>query len=414
LGTDDYLREVSHEPHIALFNRYFETNPTNQENQTALLSRPPLRKWLEVGDGPIRATYTQPGAFDDALFVVSGRELYKISIDENISLVGTIASTVNFETTPKMVATGNIGTSSEILFITDAGKLFAYGNSVITNFAGNLIAGDTVTMGSSTYVFATTGLDSGTQDGSTAHPYKVLLGDTNSESLSNLARATNYNTGGGTYYTQSITAANPDVRTLYTGPTFLYAQAVTGGDIGNSIPVTVNSLGALWQTATLTGGGGGAGLISIQTPDGLQVDELGYISGYVVVVPSAGQTTNGRFYWIDAGEIFIDGLNFATAERTPDGINAVRVIGDNLWLFGPNSVEVWYATGDLTAPFKRVQGRLFDRGIWGGTPAQIKDYTVFVDKDGVVYANGASPIPISTHAVEERIRKAIRYQLTGV
>jgi hypothetical protein len=61
LGTSDFLRRVAKTVRISVINRFFEQDPTNQDDQVALLSRPGLQRWLPVGDGPIRAIYSQPG-----------------------------------------------------------------------------------------------------------------------------------------------------------------------------------------------------------------------------------------------------------------------------------------------------------------------------------------------------------------
>ena len=66
-----------------MLNRYFETDPTNQTDQVALLARMALRRLLPVGEGPIRGYYSQPGAFESASFTVSGDELYRIDTNDH-------------------------------------------------------------------------------------------------------------------------------------------------------------------------------------------------------------------------------------------------------------------------------------------------------------------------------------------
>jgi hypothetical protein len=84
----------------------------------------------------------------------------------------------------------------------------------------------------------------------------------------------------------------------------------------------------------------------------------------------------GRFYWIEPGEVSVDPLNFATAERAPDELFCCITLGDRTWFFGAATLETWYATGDGDAPFMRVQGLAFDHGAWEGTPVKIKDMIV--------------------------------------
>lgn len=287
LGTSTWKRLGADEPSALLKNRYYEQNPTNLETQVALISRPGLKRWITsgIGTGPIRSVYSQPGSFNDALFIVSGSTLYKIDTNETVTSLQTGLAGDNLES-PAMVATSAIGAVPAYLYIADGTTLYLY-------------------------------------DGSTC-------------------------------------------------------SAVT-------------------------------------TPDGVGIISLGVIASYVICVVAPGDGYNGRFYWILPAETTIDPLNFATAERTPDTVLSVRVVGDQFWLLGSNSTEVWYPTGDAETPFSRTQGRVFDRGVWGGTDAQISDSIMLVDNDGVCYqiVNGA-PQRVSNHAIEERIRKAIREQIIGV
>jgi hypothetical protein len=121
---------------------------------------------------------------------------------------------------------------------------------------------------------------------------------------------------------------------------------------------------------------------------------------------------NGRYYWLEPGELIIDPLNFATAERAPDPAWSARVVGDQFWLLGSSSVEPWYLTGNDAAPFARQQARVFDRGVWEGSDAQVKDVVLVVDRtDGAVYAiTGGGPRRVSDSSVEERVRKAMMEQ----
>lgn len=277
LGTSDYSRSIAETPAITLRNRYFESDPTNQKDQIALLSRPAMRKWKVVGDGPIRAIYSQPGAFDEQLFVISREEIYSIDQDETESLLGTLGS---------------------------------------TSGAVSMAATD--------------------------YPHKLFIAD---------------------------------------------------------------GLGLkLWDGATLT---------SVTVPDGDGIVSVGFLAQFVICVVAQGFDKNGRFYWIEPGDTTIDPLNFATAERSPDPVWSVLVVGDQFWLPGTSTNEVWYPTGDGAAPFLRQQGRLFDKGIWEGTAIQIKDSVMAVGTDGTVYRIDSEPVVVSTPGVTQRLREAINAQREG-
>lgn len=157
----------------------------------------------------------------------------------------------------------------------------------------------------------------------------------------------------------------------------------------------------------------GTTFTAVAVPDNDGVVSVGHIASYVICAIAQGYNKNGRFYWINPGEITINPLNFATAERSPDPIWNVLVVGDQFWLPGTSTNEVWYPSGDGNAPFYRQQGRLFDKGVWEGTAIQIKDDVMAVGTDGTVYRIGASPQIVSTPGIAQRLREAINAQREG-
>lgn len=161
------------------------------------------------------------------------------------------------------------------------------------------------------------------------------------------------------------------------------------------------------QTLRVYDPSGGGTVTQVVVPDDLGVFSVGFIAGYIIVVPTQGQGVNGRFYWIDPGDKTIDPLNFATAERAPDPVYQVVVFGDQFWLPGQTTTEVWYPTGDPIAPMQRLQGVVFDHGTIEGTALQVKDSMMVVDKDGGVFQIKGGMERVSNPSIEERIRFAI-------
>ena len=151
---------------------------------------------------------------------------------------------------------------------------------------------------------------------------------------------------------------------------------------------------------------GVAALAGIVMPDDVAPVSLDSINHFVIVVVGNSQ----RCYWINPGEIIIDPLNFFEAERSPDWLLQVRTVGDQFWLLGRKTTEVWRHTGNAAAPFQRIEGRLFDRGIWGGTAVKIKDSVIVVGADGKVYDVKGGPEEISNPGISEMIRDAIAQQ----
>lgn len=150
----------------------------------------------------------------------------------------------------------------------------------------------------------------------------------------------------------------------------------------------------------------GGPLAIIPTPDDIPMIWLDHIVSHVICVRNASR----RFFWIEPGDVTIDPLNFAEAERSSDHILNVNVVGDQVWFFKQETTEVWFPTGDLNAPFQRIKGRLFDRGVWESTGLRVRDSIIVVGNDAVVYSVAAGPQRISTHGIEERIRKAMAVQ----
>lgn len=417
LGNSDWRRNLSQSPYIRLRNRFFEQNPANQVEGSALLARPALARWINAGSGPNRGgPYSQPGSFNDSLFVLSGRELYQIDVAGNPTLLGSgFFASDDFTTRASMAATAAIGSTPERLFIADGKQLQVYQAS--TYARGELLATgavantDVVRIDGSYYRFTNGSVNAGTPAGTSGNPWLVALGADTRTSFSNLLKAVNASGVAGTIYSTALTANASAVATGSTA-TELFVRASVLGTAGNSIVTTETGANIAWGAATLTGAVN-SGLSIVDVPDGLAAISVAFIAGYVIVVPAPSEGFKGRFYWIEPGAVTINALNFATAERSPDPIVSVRAVGDQFALFGTTATEMWYPTGDLLAPFARSQGRVFERGVWEGSDVQIKDTLVLMDTDGVIYRiDGGGPQRISDNSVEERTRAAIKLAVT--
>jgi hypothetical protein len=414
LATSDWRRSVAQSTPIKLLNRYFEQNPANQVDQVSLLTRPGLKRWLEVGTGPIRGIYSQPGSFSNALFVISGEELYRIDTNNVATLLGDGFFAGRPRAFASMSATAAIGSTPAMLFIADGQTLWLYledgfATGVLSS-TGAIVNGDQVRIGDTYYQWTSGSVNSGTPAGTSGAPWLVALGGSNAVAFDNMRLAINAEGTPGTTYSTAL-VAHPTVFCRSTTATSLVVQANDAGAASNAIVTTETGANIAWGAATLEDGGTDS-LTPVAVPDDLPAVSVGFIAGYtIVVIGSAPTGFAGRFFWIEPGETFIRPLNFATAERSPDPLSSVRVIGDQFWLFGTSTTEIWYPTGNFEVPFARIQGQLFDRGIVEGTDVQIKDSVVVVDTDGVVYMlRGGQPQRVSDHSIEQRIRDALRLQ----
>lgn len=97
---------------------------------------------------------------------------------------------------------------------------------------------------------------------------------------------------------------------------------------------------------------------AVSMPLGEEVESVTSINNYFLLTVKDSDT----FYWILPDETTVDPFDFATAERSPDPLKAVRVIFDEIWFLGYRGPEVWQATGDSDIPFTRINGRVYDEG----------------------------------------------------
>lgn len=234
-----------------------------------------------------------------------------------------------------------------------------------------------------------------------AHRYRTPVGSGPIRQVSSRQGSFNddaFVVSGSELYRVAKVPSMPDTVTLIPG----FVNGVTADDnpelaIRTDVVFIADGMG-LQQT------NGAAALASVVVPDGLGVVSLDIINSYTMVVIADSQ----RVYWINPGELTIDPLNFFEAERSTDWVHQVRTVGDQFWLLGYETTEVWRHTGNAAAPFQRIEGRLFDQGIWGGTAVKIKNDVVVVGNDGMVFRVGAGPEPVSNPGIAEMIRNAIK------
>jgi hypothetical protein len=394
-----------------LKNRYFEQNPFLTDDGSALLARPGMRRLMYLGPGPIRGLHSEAGAFSGDLFVASGANLYRLTNE----LVDTELYTGLFSPEKgfvNMAITAEIGETPEYLFVADGSALLVY---IANGYAHSTLSGtpantDVVRIDGTYYSFTNGSVDAGTPDGSSGNPWLVALGTTSTEAFTNLYDAINASGTAGTQYSTALTEHTTVDASSHTSTAVTVRAKILGAG-GNTIVTTETGAALAWSGGgTLTGGGGDV-VLQVQMPDDIGVIDVAVINSYVIVIPAQTDGFQGRFYWIEPGEIVVDPLNFATAERSPDGVYGVEVFGDQFWLPGESTTEVWYVSGDAATPMQRLQGVVLDRGSWQNTAQALHETLFLVDADGGVFtASGGSPQRISTPDIEEQIRTAISLQ----
>lgn len=161
------------------------------------------------------------------------------------------------------------------------------------------------------------------------------------------------------------------------------------------------------QTRILAAAGGivrsysGGAVTTVVIPDGRIIYSVAHLNGYFILT----ELDTARFYWIEPGQTDPDALSFATTESSPGAILKVERVGDELWFFKQEGVEVWAPTGDPDLPFQRQAGRNYERGCRArDTVCRFDNAVAWVGNDGMVYRADNSPVRISDHALEEQIR----------
>jgi len=147
----------------------------------------------------------------------------------------------------------------------------------------------------------------------------------------------------------------------------------------------------------------GGAVTEIVMPDSRPVSSVAQLNGYFVLT----ELGSARFYWIAPGETDPDGLSFATTESSPGDILKVERVGDELWFFKEEGIEVWIPTGEADLPFQRVPGRNYDKGCRNrDSICRFDNSVAWVGNDGLVYRAAESPQRFSDNSLEEQIRKS--------
>lgn len=179
----------------------------------------------------------------------------------------------------------------------------------------------------------------------------------------------------------TITTSSGNVSMADNGTQVLIADGTTSGYI-----ITV-------ATATMA---------AISDADYPALSSVTFQDGYFIGI----EKDTGKF-WISASYdgTSWDALDFATAEGRPD--NSVAIISNthDLWIFGDDSVEVYYDSGNTDFPFERITGALIDVGCGAaGTPTKILGQMYWLtDKKQVCRSQGYQGQIISTPTIEHQI-----------
>jgi len=144
------------------------------------------------------------------------------------------------------------------------------------------------------------------------------------------------------------------------------------------------------------------GLADITDLDFPQATDCVFFDGYfIVTVAGTGRIMVSKLY---DGMIW-DALDYATAEAAPDNLVGVGTTKQNIWLFGEQSIEVYYNSGGPDFPFQRVPGAIIDLGCAAITSvAEIEGVLYWMSHKGTIVKNqGYGFEVVSTPGIEYQV-----------
>ena len=194
------------------------------------------------------------------------------------------------------------------------------------------------------------------------------------------------------------------IDTSYNAEVYGYVSGtgqVSMADNGTQLFIASNPDGYIFNMTTLI-------FAPITDPDFPGAVTVGYLDGYFVF-----NEPNSQRVWttvlLDGSSV--DPLDFASAEGSPDGLVSLIIDHREAWLFGTNSVEVWYDAGNAGFPLTRIQGAYNEIGCVAAYSVAKLDNGVFwlggdARGEGIVYrTNGYTGQRVSTHAIEWQIQQ---------
>ncbi len=115
-----------------------------------------------------------------------------------------------------------------------------------------------------------------------------------------------------------------------------------------------------------------------------------------------------QFYHSDVldGQTY-NALNYGTAETSSDLVVAVTEYKGNLIIWGEETTEPWFFSGNVVFPFQQYDGAAIQRGLAASLAVAKDDESLFfVGNDIVAYRlSGLQPIVQSTHAISTAWQK---------
>lgn len=196
-----------------------------------------------------------------------------------------------------------------------------------------------------------------------------------------------------------------------------WSYALRPGALASSSGRVTMADGVADDAAVLVIGDGGPTAFSMELAAGEPVEAIadedcpgGHVAwqdGYLIhTVPGTG-----RFQISGLNSLDYDSADVSTSEGRPDNVVMVLSVGRMLWLFGTQTTEVFWNSGNADFPFERNQAAFIENGTASaGSCVRAGGSVAWVGSDergeGTVWhARGFQPARISTHAIERALSK---------
>jgi hypothetical protein len=146
-------------------------------------------------------------------------------------------------------------------------------------------------------------------------------------------------------------------------------------------------------------------LVLISDPNFFPADTVDYLGGYFIL----DKKGTSNFFLSDIDSIDFPPLNESSALASTDNVLAVKVLNNQVFIFGTRTIEVWILTGaSASAPFERQSA--FNTGLTSHSTIFLLANTLLwlggnEQGDGIVFSmENNSPTRVSTHAIEHLLQ----------
>jgi hypothetical protein len=147
-------------------------------------------------------------------------------------------------------------------------------------------------------------------------------------------------------------------------------------------------------------------LTQINDPNFFAANSVDYLGGYFIL----DKKGTSNFFISDIDSIDFPPLNESSALASTDDVISVKVLNNQLFIFGSRTIEVWALTGaSASAPFERQTA--FNTGISShASLVLLANTTLWLGAneqgDGIVFSmENNSPTRVSTHAIEHLLQR---------